>query len=853
MTLKTRSQLEALFPGTERTELTDQADLLDFLDATPLRTADDDPETVAEIIEAAGTATTTAIEALNLGTASTHAEDDFVLSSVVTTVGGQLISAADAAAGRTALGLGSAATHPDTDFQAAGDYATNSALTSGLAGKADAAATTSALDAKAPLSSPAFTDIPTAPTAAPGTNTTQLATCAFAKNEAALAAAALVAGAPSTLDTLDEIAAALNDDANLAATLTTLIGTKQAGDATLTGLAAPTTAANKLLYATGVDTFATTDYTAAARTFDAATDAAGQRLALSLPTSSQTSPDILAALRSYVQVSLVCNDLSAFDIRYVAKYSWGSDHYFTIPVTTGGDLNFQGVGGKTKASGGFWFEYQDSSANTGGAESGAGLNANRTLMALSNRAATPGAAIGSQGGYVFLQPTNSRFDAYIDTGSGFINVIFNSSTLLLTMVPGLWYFLYWEFDGDGADNQAKLKISINGVQLVLNNPTATTLGVKFRDMSAGVFTFGRGVFATDTSQNFDGRMCEAFTANVLLSEASSATFNDVATAIFNDYLPMTQEQLVSQYPDINHLWRFNENSTRMTAFDSIGSLHLTRKNNVGYAMQIEKYTCPYTGLEFTPISPAIGDLQHRIKYEADYEPSGRYLTSGVPGVRQRMSGDRATPGVGGRGFHCFAKDWCKKTTGILAYKVAWGVVPTSEAFPFYTGSYVEGHLQDMWVLSGVWGTSNTGGGKISITPFRCDSFYLGGSAPQAIVTTTVSGQTSGLHASNYQVVIGTPYTLYAASENTSSSATGVTPGPYVAIVNSTLSQTLYVSDGGGATPAPNGFLTLIEGRDVLGFFGDPAADATMQWFAALAPMVSAADKATILASLAALP
>jgi len=39
--------------------------------------------------------------------------------------------------------------------------------------------------------------------------------------------AALVSSAPSTLDTLDELAAALGDDANFASTVTTALGTKQ--------------------------------------------------------------------------------------------------------------------------------------------------------------------------------------------------------------------------------------------------------------------------------------------------------------------------------------------------------------------------------------------------------------------------------------------------------------------------------------------------------------------------------------------------------------------------------------------------------------------------------------------------
>lgn len=74
----------------------------------------------------------------------------------------------------------------------------------------------------AQLDSPHFIGEPTAPTAAPGTNTTQLATTAFVRE----AFDDLIAGAPTTLDTLNEIAAALNDDANLAGTLTALISTK---------------------------------------------------------------------------------------------------------------------------------------------------------------------------------------------------------------------------------------------------------------------------------------------------------------------------------------------------------------------------------------------------------------------------------------------------------------------------------------------------------------------------------------------------------------------------------------------------------------------------------------------------
>lgn len=70
--------------------------------------------------------------------------------------------------------------------------------------------------------SPTFTGTPKAPTAAAGNNTTQLATTAFV--QAALIA--LVNGAPATLDTLKEIAAAINNDPNFSTTINNALALK---------------------------------------------------------------------------------------------------------------------------------------------------------------------------------------------------------------------------------------------------------------------------------------------------------------------------------------------------------------------------------------------------------------------------------------------------------------------------------------------------------------------------------------------------------------------------------------------------------------------------------------------------
>ncbi|EEQ2213443.1 phage tail protein [Escherichia coli] len=118
-----------------------------------------------------------------------------------------------------------------------------------------------ALALKAPLASPALTGIPTAPTAAQGTNNTQIATTAYVR----AAISALVGSSPEALDTLNELAAALGNDPNFATTMTNALAGKQPLDATLTALAALATGANKLLYFTGKDTVAQTDLTSVGR------------------------------------------------------------------------------------------------------------------------------------------------------------------------------------------------------------------------------------------------------------------------------------------------------------------------------------------------------------------------------------------------------------------------------------------------------------------------------------------------------------------------------------------------------------------------------------------------------------
>ena len=100
----------------------------------------------------------------------------------------------------------------------------------------------------APLASPALTGVPTAPTAAANTNTTQVATTAYVQTEIN----DLIASAPGALDTLNELAASLGNDANFSTTVTnslaaklplaggTMTGAIAMGTNKITGLGTPT-------------------------------------------------------------------------------------------------------------------------------------------------------------------------------------------------------------------------------------------------------------------------------------------------------------------------------------------------------------------------------------------------------------------------------------------------------------------------------------------------------------------------------------------------------------------------------------------------------------------------------------
>ena len=120
-------------------------------------------------------------------------------------------------------------THATTATTQAGIATTQAGIATTQAGIATTQASNASTSASSAqtalttfLASPTFTGTPSAPTATSGTNTTQIATTAFVST----AVADLVNSAPASLDTLDELANALGDDASFATTVTNNIATK---------------------------------------------------------------------------------------------------------------------------------------------------------------------------------------------------------------------------------------------------------------------------------------------------------------------------------------------------------------------------------------------------------------------------------------------------------------------------------------------------------------------------------------------------------------------------------------------------------------------------------------------------
>lgn len=123
---------------------------------------------------------------------------------------------------------------------------------------------------------------------ATGTDSTRAVTSAGVRQErTALKDEILGAGVPAALDTLNELAAALADDADYAATITTALAGKQPLDGDLTAIAGLTSAADRLPYYNGAGTATLATFTAAGRALLDDADAAAQRATLAVYSTTE--------------------------------------------------------------------------------------------------------------------------------------------------------------------------------------------------------------------------------------------------------------------------------------------------------------------------------------------------------------------------------------------------------------------------------------------------------------------------------------------------------------------------------------------------------------------------------------
>lgn len=132
--------------------------------------------------------------------------------------------------------------------------------------------------------------------------------------------AAVVNGAPGTLDALNELAAAIGNDANFSASMATALGNKQAAHANLTAFAGLALVANKLAYANGAGTLTLADFTAAGRALLDDADASAQLTTLGLSAYFKTlvagadAATVLALLGGAPTAQLINPQVAAYTL-----------------------------------------------------------------------------------------------------------------------------------------------------------------------------------------------------------------------------------------------------------------------------------------------------------------------------------------------------------------------------------------------------------------------------------------------------------------------------------------------------------------------------------------------------------
>ena len=283
-----------------------------------------------------------------------------------------------------------------------------------------------ALDLKSNIAGPTFTGTPAAPTASAGTNTTQLATTAFVNT----GIANIVDSAPGTLNTLNELAAALGDDVNFSTTVTDSIATKlPLAGGTLTGA---------ILIQQSSSTGFTTEKTGGTGSFINLKDNAGSVF------------------------------IGGVNSEFVVQTP-GSSYSNKLTISSGGDATFSGsvaLGGATIANG---YMLEISSASSGN-------------IMRSTRGSSQFSMYQSNNSDVYMGTTSNNRLRFLQNDGDALTIDTNKNVGIGTTSPSQKLHIYSGAGGGSApDSRTKLLIEDDGeAYLGFNVPATSFTGIRLQ-------------------------------------------------------------------------------------------------------------------------------------------------------------------------------------------------------------------------------------------------------------------------------------------------------------------------------------------------------------------------------------